>query len=1853
MPRDPPLGPARLSPAVITNSVPASFRPALGLHVAASAALRLRGGAAGASHRFGGGQRTRRSFSAQIPRCSDPEVPLTADFAPGWKKTTRSFWMTSRSWKMTQRSWRTQRLCWTVSPGRLSRRPAWEAPGIEQSKDKQKQRLTAQEKMQASLLRRDLSQVDQLHEEKDLFIQKTRGELRACRRRMELLVKQQESVAAEMAAERAANNMAAMGRLEAASQRLCSEMKNEWDLQARMMAVLQQSESALWQIEVQEGQLEDARKSAQEEAAAARRGLQERAAKQLDREMGASEKAERNRLLRARKCVHLQKELGLRQQKLVEEAQKNHRKALKFLKASLGRIREQEQKEELETREHMRRRMDAVLALKNSISANRETLRKFQAWGQTKRELAEQQAQAEKKAILAQGGDAFKHLCHQRRRQELEAQNRAFEEEQKRRKQEIVSRLLKEEAVEDRRRPRPEPPRPTGQRSLRDQTWSYVATVCDGQSTEAPPCCPLVSTGPCLPAKISTTESALAPGPFLLVLASDAPPPPPGPWMASRLPPKAGASLHIAPQGLHSSQCPSPPCRPGRRPHLHLLLPPRCCLTPAHQPGAPALLCGGPFSHLQQRQPPPSSLFQPDVPGQRPGPAPEQIKENRSRFYQSSLLLTAISSESVQGDGSSLGGEDTLAWPEIPGLWKEDYKPFQVSKEDVDRKPVGGTKMDKDILARTMQRLRSGVIHKQVASGREFRGCPFNSKPKFIHFKDFDVGKVYKKKITLINATYTINYCKLVGVDEGLQDFIHVDFDPPGPLSAGMSCEVLVTFKPMINKDLEGNVSFLAQTGGFSVPLKCSTKKCSLSLDKELIDFGSYTVGETAIRTITLTNTGGLGTRFRFLLASETCEMDTSQSALKLSSIFTYEDKGFYDKFTTSFSEHQMEGNESSPTDVPSQKESGKLDVKEQEEGHPIESEGVTLTTIMTIPPNEEQMEFSLGETTEGDIGPFSSIKVPVIFTPIVPGTVQNSFKVVFKNQQCPTLYFKVIGVAIDVPVWVLKPNVDLKICMYDRLYQDSILVHTRSKAALRLKFEVCKELRGHMELLPETGYIQALSSYSVQLKFLPRHSLPEDAGKYFDKETRVLEAPMTIWVADQIKPLGFTVHAVVTTSDLELSPEGLDFGYCTIYEAIRTQISLCNHSLLPQEFGFVGLPKFVDIQPNDGFGTILPLETLQLDVIFQPTKAKEYNFELICKSEINRCFKLACRAVGVHPPLELSHYQIKFAATSLYDTSVATLYVINSHLSMNSLTHSVPRIGSEDAFPVGPTSFEFLLPPDSPITISPLVGTVWPGKRCLVRVAFRPVLPSELIHQEAFQALSRKAEIKSSQKETVTQRKDQRRPSFSMLRLQNQDRLLQASASQPPEVQKEDLASSSQEYQSAQASLTRSFQGKFDKFVVPCVVASGDTKDRKGTEPLSFSPHNTLYLELWCPAVAPSIVVTSDKGKTIINFGDIAAGHRGIKKVSIQNISPEDLDLEYSVLNPDGPFVLLNPTIRLPSGETQVLDLSFSPRESVLAQETLDIITKKGTLSLALMGTGVASTITCSIEGDVLNMGYVIARESVSLGFKLQNNSLLPIKFSMQLDSLSSRSRDQHRLPQFLASPDQRTEVVGTQNYSGQSVFSVVPVEGIMEPGKAQDFTVTFSPDHESLYFSDRLQVVLFEKKVSHHILLKGAAREHMMFVEGGDPLDVPVESLTVIPAFDLEHREGEPPPGPPSPEAEELKPILVTLDYVQLDPDTQAPPATRELQVGCIRTTQLSAKKTVEFSMDNIAALQHKGFTIEPSKGSVERGQTKAISISWTPPIDFDPDHPLMASALLQLRGDVKETYKVLFVAQVVTGP
>ncbi|XP_035200775.1 cilia- and flagella-associated protein 74 isoform X12 [Oxyura jamaicensis] len=1370
-------------------------------------------------------------------------------------------------------------------------------------------------------------------------------ELTTCQLRIKMLEKQLDYVDIEIQKEKEADNVAAMFRLQAAHRRLCTELEDEKDFELKIALTLKENMLEMWRIETEQGKYEVLHKQLQKDEEELESQYQEKAEARIRKEKIAALQAEENQLSRKKKEEEVQKEHEERHKKMLEEAKKNHEKAVCFLRKSMARIHEENAKEEVKTQEHMERRIQAVLSLKNSITSNREKLKALQAWNKAMAFEAKKEELKMREAILAEGGNVAKEIFLHKRLLQHEREKQAFREQQKSRKIEIVSRILQEKA-----------------------------SICKQKNRQ------------------SCTKASKSGG-------------------------KRKDSLL------------------WRRKTWHYIE--KTCEHPA-----------GAISQL------------------RCSPAEEQADGEKTAFVGDDVLCESVEDEKEK--------DKILAEPEFPGLWSQECDWHKVSNKDMDTKQLALSVMKKEISEKKMEEFQTTVSHKQIVSGHEPKGRTFYSKPSYIHFKDFDVGKIYKKKIVLTNASYSVNFCRLVGISEWLKDFISIQFEPPGKMSPGMSCEVGVTFKPAIDENLEGEVMFMAQTGSFSVPLKCTAKTCILC--------------------------------------------------------------------------------------------------------------------------------------------------------------------------------FSAIGVSIDVPVWVPNPNIDLKICMYDQLYQDCVVIQSRAKAPLRLKFEVCKELSKHMELLPKTGYIQAQSSFTVQLKFLPRHSLPQDAGSYFNEETSVLEVPVTILIADKTKQVNFTVHAIVTTYELEINPAEIDFGYCTIYEAVQTNVTLTNKSILPQEFGFVGLPEFVEIQPNDGFGVLLPLESLTLDIIFKANKAKEYSFELTCKSESNRRFKLSCRAVGVHPPLELSHSLVQFAATALNDVSTATLYVMNSHVSVNHFTHAVPRIGNGEVAPVGPTSFEFHVPEDCPVTVTPSVGTVLPGKKSLIQVSFRPTLSDQLIREEAARRLCRAAATGAEiQKKKKDEKRDGKKSNIPITRQQSSGQFVKdgsskylSSSSSSEQPESKEIKPDSEAYMAARAFLMRNFRGRFEKYIIPCFIASGDIDEKRGSENLTCSPYNTLYLELHCPAVAPSVVVTSDHGKNTVSFGDVAVGHTIIKQVTIQNISPEKLELGFSVLNPSGPFLLVRAVRILEPGENKALIISFSPNENKWFFEALDIRTAQKNLTLSITGRGVMPSIVCSVE-EVLDMGYVLAREKTTFTFKIQNTSTLTLQYSIQLDSLSpTRSKDQQRLPSFLTSSLQRTEIVGTQNYSGLSVFSIFPTQGEIVAGKSQDFVVTFSPDHESLYYSDRLKVVLFGKKIAHVIQLKGAAREHPMFVEGGIPLDVPIESLAVtLPVSSQEALKEEP--------QEPVKSILLVLEHIE--GENSLLPAKTELRVGAIQTAQFASKKNVEFSFDNLSLLQKKGFTVEFVKGTIDRGQVKCISVSWVPPADLDTTDPVIETALLTLKGDVKESYRILCMAKVVS--
>ncbi|KAI3357114.1 hypothetical protein L3Q82_015582 [Scortum barcoo] len=1089
---------------------------------------------------------------------------------------------------------------------------------------------------------------------------------------------------------------------------------------------------------------------------------------------------------------------------------------------------------------------------------------------------------------------------------------------------------------------------------------------------------------------------------------------------------------------------------------------------------------------------------------------------------------------------------ESLAEPEFSGLWDQNYKKLLTEKTVLVQTEE---KQEEPAMASEKLKMSAKKVH-----GKQLKGPPFISKPEEILFKDFEVGKMYKKKIILTNISYITNYCKLLGISVHLKDFITINFEPPGSLSTGMSCEMQAVFQPMINEDLEGEVRFVSALGPFSMPVRCTIKKCDLEVDSQFIDFGSHVVGQTISRTVTLTNKGALATLF---------SLDTSPYLSP----------------------------ETSDVQVPS----------------PVSA--------------------NTSKVREGEIGPFESIKLEVVFTPTIPGEAKLDFHIKFSDATSkPACWYKQIliqvrGVTVSVPVYVVQPSIDLKICMFDRLYQDSVIVQSSASTALKLTFEVCPEMKKHMEVLPKTGFIQAQSSFHAQVKFLPRCSLSKDAKKFFDRDTGVLEVPMTVQVAGQVKPVHFTVQAVVTSSDLQFDRTEVDFGCCSIYQSVKSSVRLTNLSLLPQDFGFLAVPEFIEVQPNDGFGTLLPQETLEIDLIFSANKAKEYNFQLCCKSGINRDFLLSCRAVGAHPPLELSHSLVQFGATAVGDHSTAILYLINHQTSHKQAKQPVPPRVQEATCPGARRLFSFTVPKDSDISITPSAGGLLPGERCLVQVTFTPRLLDQEIKEEALRLFQRAKLLREKELERNRHAEQEAKKEIPVETSKGKKVSVipknnKVSESPPTEQLSEspnpaDIQPGAGLYEEARASLLHSFTQRYSEYTVPCFVSDGDHPEED--RPV-WSPCNTLYLKLQCPAVQPPLVVVSHNKHDIIDFHQGAVGERVIKRCTVQNISREPLDLKSSVLDTHGPFSLLNALRCIRPGEKHTLALAFSPSLEKKYCETLEVRSQKMTLQMTLRGEGVVPAVTSSHPGGLLDFGYVLEMESTSQVIKLQNSSAVAVGFRVLLASLSpSRPRggaDDVAVLLGNYTDPQVQPTVGTQNYSGLSVFSVVPVEGSIAPGQSQDITVTFQPDHTSVNYSDRLTIELMNKSKVCVMDLKGAASSHNMYLYGGDLLTVPIESL--LPLLTTSQ--------PQLTESEVMEktviPMLVTLRAGYSAGAITA--AVRELTVGCIRSTQPS-NKSGEFHWDNVASLQQQGFSVEPNKGTVEVGHKRTITVTWTPHSEY----------------------------------
>ncbi|XP_055021585.1 cilia- and flagella-associated protein 74 [Boleophthalmus pectinirostris] len=1178
----------------------------------------------------------------------------------------------------------------------------------------------------------------------------------------------------------------------------------------------------------------------------------------------------------------------------------------------------------------------------------------------------------------------------------------------------------------------------------------------------------------------------------------------------------------------------------------------RQTLQPA-QPKAPQR------SNLPSSPPLPSTPLYPTASRERfqdPSDS-EDSSDPEEQFWPGQEKEEEEEEEEEEGAGAD------LEQPEFCGLWAHDYK---------EKKLLVQTEAAQNKRPTLSDKLNSSA---PTSSTKETRGRSFSCKPELLHFKDFDVNQTYKRKVILTNVSYTTNTCRFSAVSAPLNGCVSVSFEPPGLLSTGMSCELHVVFEPHVNEDLEGEIRFSTASGSFSVPVRCSTKKSQMEVDSQCLDFGSHVVGQTVTRCITLINRGALGSSFRLDMSDQTSPEHSSWAPCGPTATPQEVDCGEAEVDDEKRQEsgdqpetHQTETE--SPADPLTSDPSHSPDATPRDSSHSRNSSHPDDSSHFADS-SDATCDVHFGSVTEGHVGPSQSTKLDVIFKPTIPGDTRLTFYIHFSDPSSAPIPVQVKASAVSEPLWVAHPNVDLKICVWDQSYHRSICVHSRASTALKLTFEVCPELRRHMEVLPKTGFIQAQSSFKALLKFTPRPSLPEDAGELFDRDTSVLEAPLEVHAPGQVCTAGpccvfqcvsVTVSAVLTSSDLSLDLSLLDFGPCSVHQAGRSRVHLSNLSLLPQDFGFCNVPEFLEVQPDHGFGTLLPQETLPIDLIFRPKKVQSYNFQLSCKTGLNRDLLLSCRGLGVRPPLEFSHTAVQFGATALGHCSSALVYITNTE---RPLTPAEPRL------------FSFHVPDQSDVSVSPSTGSLLPGERCVVQLSFRPTLHETELREESDTRTEAQKECPAEGSRGQTMQKTSARPTLT-----------------PP----------------------------LGHLTVTCCVSDPVSKSSPDQTP-SWSPVNVLYLQLHCPVTQPPLVVTSDTGGNSVDFQNVAVGETVVQKCVVQNVTEETQHLGSSLLAPGGPFSVLNALRPLRPGQKRLLLLAFSPSRALKYRERVELRCLRGALWLRLRGEGVEPAVTCSSSAPELDFGHVLVRESSCHTLKLQNHSTVDVGFRTFLSS---------RAPPALQTETSRGQSV--QLLSGGvrdvSAFSVVPAEGRLAPGQSQDVRLCFHPREEQ-EFRDHFTVQLFNQSAVCEMNLRGAACSHSVFVCGGDPLNLP-PTLT---------------PGPGSQTSEdEPTPVLVTLRAP--GSSGQRVPAVRQLQVGCVRSTPPS-KKSAEFVWELSGSVQQQGFNVDPTRGALEPGTARTVTVTWTPPGGHKPHHVLQSCVSLTVKADAVRVYSVTLLALV----
>ena len=832
---------------------------------------------------------------------------------------------------------------------------------------------------------------------------------------------------------------------------------------------------------------------------------------------------------------------------------------------------------------------------------------------------------------------------------------------------------------------------------------------------------------------------------------------------------------------------------------------------------------------------------------------------------------------------------------------------------------------------------KENIVKTQIVQGKVYKGLGFSCSEKIIEFKDFEVGKVYKKKLHLTNVSLSFNSFKFLEIKDTSGHNFEIEYIPAGRISAGISVNFKLIFFPQAKKNIEINLPILCETGKINIPIKCSYKKTEVIIEEKTINFGTTILGEKKVRKIKLKNIGGLSTNFE-IRNNKGKNINASLASINGS-------------FSVISNETQEEIKDS-------------IDFDKRVDG------------LFFL--NEMRIQYD--KTLKG----YSENEITFTYTPQKIKDWEVKIIIyfdIFLDQ--PEIILKLQGKSSELPISSVKDTYDLGICVFDSVYKEKIIFTNKSNKTSKIKIVAPSETKDFFQFNPGFTYIQPRGQSIIWMKLIMSKKIKRYCEKF--RKNNSLIIPFKLNCSEQKIPVDFEIRLEFSDTILKY-PKKLNFG--SLYENTSKVLDFkfSNKSLLVQKLFFHSIPESISFEPNPIPIIIMPKSDLKLKIIYKSAKIiKEegkIKGKLIIGKEKTKEIEINYKAESIKCPLKFSALRIDFQTNQPKEYSVYLLNVQNI-------------VYKDYIIEIQPPPFEY-----SGIKISPLVRKFNKEMSMKFPIEyysdFREINYERYCEMEfkndeyltsSYKIIEDFEKEKNEIEEEINKKKGKKNDNYleklNYLNDTINDLKEKIKLYKEENAKNFDVNKILEEKGGKMKKITENnINYQFFKWLIPLYF-------KPLNEPDTFI--SKIFLEVNTCVRTSSLICN----KTELDFGTIALGYKCIKNIELENKGDKVMDLKMDILPLYSGFQLLTVLTPLEVGEKKIFSISFEPEDAKDYLENLKIYSENS-INLVLKGKAEYPVICIKDDKKFIDMGSCLVGEFIEKSFFISNKGPFKLKFNI-----------------------------------------------------------------------------------------------------------------------------------------------------------------------------------------------------------------------------------------------------------------